>query len=471
MSARLEAPYLRDILKDVSANGVFMTRKKFDILKGKTKPLFFRYSIPNILSIIALSSAQLVDAFFIGNYAGSTALAAVNIVLPVFSLVFSLGIMLCTGGSVICAKALGERKFRAASNIFSKIVFAVLGFSLFSTFCGVFFPKQVVSVLGANDILVGDASLYLYYISFFYVFFLGTYCLAVFARVEEHPLLAFTAMMTGAVINILFDWLFIYILGWGVRGAAIATGISQISSFILILRYFLGPDCRLHLRFHNIGAWKDIARAAYNGLSELANELSIGVTTFIFNWIMITKIGVVGVAAYTVINYALFIGTMLSYGIGDTIVPLISTNYGAGKVKRIRSFLRTSLVSGFSLGFFIFLVLLLFPEKIADIFLSSDEHETKKLAVEFINLMKWAFLFSSVSIILSSYFTAMQKPLASAIVAISRSLIFPTVFILTLPEFLSSEGIFISIPLAELVTIIISLILWNKNRPEKLVEE
>ena len=225
----------------------------------------------------------------------------------------------------------------------------------------------------------------------------------------------------------------------------------------------------MRLRFRGLGHWGDLAKACYNGISELVDEFSIGITTFIFNLIMIKQMGTVGVAAYTVINYALLFGTLLAYGIGDSIVPLISTNYGAKKSLRIAGFLKLSLLSGAALGTLIFAGLMFVPEVIVSFFLGEQEWETKRLALEFIDLLKWAFLFSSVSIILSAYFTAIERPMESAVVALSRSLIFPILFLTLMPKVFAMDGVFISIPLAELATVVIALTLLRRNEPRDLV--
>lgn len=446
-----------------------MQNGKFDIVNGKTKPLFLRYCIPNILGILALSSAQLIDAFFIGNYAGSAALAAINIVLPVFSLLMGLGIMLCTGGSVICAKFIGEKNYYDASMIFSKVIICNILLCFLVTSVGVSMPRQIVAFLGANEELSTQSAAYLQYVSAFFTFFLGSYCLSVFARVEQRPLLAFGAILFGTFVNIVLDWLFIFEFHWGVKGAAVATGLSQMLTFLIIFSHFFSKHSGLRLRFRGLGHWGDLARACYNGISELVDEFSIGITTFIFNLIMIKQMGTVGVAAYTVINYALLFGTLLAYGIGDSIVPLISTNYGAKKSSRIAGFLKLSLLSGAGLGTFIFAGLMFAPEVVVGFFLGEQEFETKRLALEFIDLLKWAFLFSSISIILSAYFTAIERPMESAVVALSRSLIFPILFLTLMPKVFAMEGVFISIPLAELATVVIALTLLRRNEPRDLV--
>ena len=226
-----------------------MQNGKFDIVNGKTKPLFLRYCIPNVLGILALSSAQLIDAFFIGNYAGSAALAAINIVLPVFSLLMGLGIMLCTGGSVICAKFIGEKNYTDASAIFSKVIFCNIMLCLLVTSLGISMPHQIVGFLGANAELSTQSAAYLQYVAAFFTFFLGSYCLSVFARVEQRPLLAFSAILLGTFVNIVLDWLFIFKFHWGVKGAAVATGLSQMLTFLIIFSHFFSKHSGLRLRF------------------------------------------------------------------------------------------------------------------------------------------------------------------------------------------------------------------------------
>lgn len=431
------------------------------ILNGKPFPTFLRFAVPNILGMLALSSAQIIDAFFIGRFVGGTELASVNIVFPVFSFVFGIGVMLTSGSAVMCAKYIGEKKLNKASEIFTLSLISTFSFVVVCSIAFLLFPDRIVRLLGANAQMEYSSSIYLYYTSFFLVFFLAAHILGVFSKIEERPIFVFSVMLVGAIANIFFDWLFILKYQMGVTGAAVGTGISQILMVILLVPYFFSPKCRLKIVNLKIKSAKKLLKAAYNGLSELVNEFSIGFTSFLFNWIMVTRIGVAGVAAFTIIGYISWFGVIFSYAIGETLTPLVSTNYGAEKHQRIKKFLNISLISGESTCLLLFLFLLWKPEIAVSIFLRPNETEAINISLRFIGVMKWAFFFNGFNIIMASYFTAMHRPLESAVIALLRSLIFPVIFVLMLPKFMEENGLYASIPMSEFITFVIGVILFT----------
>lgn len=442
--------------------------KNLDILKDHPIKVFFYYCIPGVLALVAVSSAQTVDAIFVGNYSGSASLAAINLVIPFFYFIFGFGVMIVTGSAVRCGKYIGEEKSVAASAIFTKTMIVLCIACLIVTFTGLVIPDEIVRLLGANDVLMAESSLYLRYISAFILFFLISFALSVFVRVDGRPILSSVGIIAGALGNLVLDgWLVAY-LDMGVKGAAIGTGASQIISFFILLSHFFSSKNSLKFIF-NAGGWKEIFQSCYNGLSELTNELSVGIVVLLFNWIMISRLGVEGVAAFSVINYTLAFGLMLSYGISDSILPIISTNFGAQLAGRIRYFLITALTSVFVLGTVFFFLLAMLPEQMIDIFLEPDEITTAQLALEFTDIVKWAFLFSGLNMVLSAYHTAMHKPMESVAIALIRSLILPVGAIIILPKYLGNLGIYLAIPLSEFISLLVALILFLKNRPSALV--
>jgi Na+-driven multidrug efflux pump len=266
-------------------------------------------------------------------------------------------------------------------------------------------------------------------------------------------------------MNILLDWLFIVEFGWGIEGAAYATGISEAAIIIPLLPYFLSSNRHLHFTL-SIKGIRAIRTASANGISEFANEISAGVITLLFNWIMITTMGVAGVAAYTVVNYLLFSGLLICYGISESLQPLVSQNLGARNADRIRAFLRIGIASVFLTGMVIIAMLMLMPGVLIGLFLDDQAVDVSEIATHFVRLFWPAFLFSGVNITLSSYFTAMHKPIHSAAIALSRSLILPGLLLMVLPGLMGNDGIYISIPIAEGLTFVLASILYWFNQPE-----
>ncbi|MGD9554784.1 MAG: MATE family efflux transporter [Arcobacteraceae bacterium] len=439
-----------------------------NVTKDKILSIFFQYSIPSVLGMLAISSASIVDGFFIGNYVGDFGLAAINISFPIFSLLFGFAFMLAIGSSVISGKLIGEGNIKNASIIFSKTMVSITLFSF--TMCSVLFLniETILHFFGADENLTKIAIEYLSVILIFIPFLMIGVVLDYFVRVDNRPNLAFIALLSSAVINVILDWFMIVYLQKGILGAALATGISQLALLFILLPHFFSKKATLKF-VKPIGSYMQIIKASYNGASEFVNEISVGITTLIFNYIMIKTFSVEGVAAFAVINYLLMIGIMISFGISDSLQPIISKNFGAKENKRIEEFLKIAFITIGLVGVVMVLLLLFVPDTLANIFLEDNNYKTKQIVLNFATFIWIAFLFNGFNLVISAYLTAIHKPLASMIIALSRSFIFPVFFIFTLPFLLNTQGIFLAIPMAEAFTFILALFLFRKFSPRKIV--
>ena len=317
-----------------------------DAVEGPIVPTFFKYLVPSLVGLIAMTSASLVDGFFIGNYVGVTALAALNLIIPIMTILFGVGMMLSIGGSVRGGKYLGEGDVEAASAIFSKtlISLAIYGFIVISL--GLVFEDQIFAGVGATQELFPIMGEYYRIIMPFFFAQFAMIALYFFIRLDGLPNLAAASLAVGAAINVVLDYLFIVVCDWGLTGAAFATGISQCIPLLVMLYYFFWSKRRLKFSFGQKN-WKEIFQAAYNGISEFINEISGGIIAFIFNWMMIQRGGIDGVAAITVVNYLLLLGFMVFFSISDTIQVMLSQNFGARQTKRIEDFLKNSVLAHF----------------------------------------------------------------------------------------------------------------------------
>ncbi len=441
--------------------------KHYDPLTGKVVPTFFSYAIPSIFGMLSITTATLVDGIFLGNYVGSEALAAVNLSVPVMTLLYALVFTMAVGGSVTFGKFIGEKDIDAASDVFTKTMFVMLVGSLIITAVSLYFLDFLVSFLGANDALRPMVMDYLELIFLFGPALLVGYTLFYFVRADGHPLLANGALLASGAVNIGLDWLFIVKLDKGIEGAALATGIAEATVFIALIPTLLNKNNNLHLRWIK-GGWNKITQAAANGVSEFANELSVGIMTLVFNWVMITRLGVDGVAAFAVITYIVYLGVMISYGISESLQPTISKNYGARQPGRIKAFLSVALISSGTVGLAFAALLTILPEFLIGLFLSEGEEATTAIALLFMAVFWPAVIFNGMNISLTSYFTAMHRPVKSAIIAFSRSLILPAICLLSLPYFWGDTGIYLSIPIAEALTFILCLVLLARNSPSRL---
>ena len=435
------------------------TTKQSNILLMNETKLFYKFAIPNILSLVLLSSAGIVDAIFIGNYVGEISLAAVNTANPVFSFIWGLSMMVMIGGAVAAGKYFGEKNIKAANEVFTNSIIAVFLITVVVSLIIFIFTENIIMLIGGSEKTTPIAALYLKTIIPFILFTTIGYGLYVFARVDGFPMLASLALIMGALTNILLDALFIAVLNMGVKGAAYATGISFIVSFLILFIHFARKkgNLRITLQLRN---FSHIIKTSYNGLSEFLNEISVGITMAIFNIIMMKYAQEEGVAAFAAINYIMWLGNMVNYGAADTLNPLISTNYGAGKFDRIKNILKTGAFFTLLNGFGIFLTILFFSHELTSLFIKDTSSNAYNISIEFMSYVKWAFFLSGINMVLSSYFTAMLRPKESAVIASLRSLIMPYFMLLLLPKLLEIKGVYLTIPVSEIVTFITALTLF-----------
>ena len=438
-------------------------------LDGAVVPTFFRYLIPSLLGLIAMTSASLVDGVFIGNYVGVTALAAVNLIIPITTLLFGVGMMLSIGGSVRGGKYLGERNTAAASAIFSKTLLSVALYGVGVTVLGLALEEWLFAALGATEELFPVMSEYYRIIMPFLFTQLVVVVLYYFIRLDGFPELVAAALAIGAVVNIALDYLFIVVYGWGLAGAAFATGLSQALPMLVMMSYFLRSGRRMHFSFRQDN-WKEVFQAAYNGVSEFVNEVSGGILALIFNWMLIQRAGVNGVAAITVVNYVMLLGFMVFFAISDTVQVMISQNFGARNAERIGAFLKTAGSNIAVLSLVFVAVLLTASEPMILIFVDDrSSTEMVAMATDFVTYVWPLFLFAGANMLISGYLTAIHRPFQSGIVALCHGLILPAGFLVLFYLLLSDYRFVIALPVAEGVTFVLALVLFLRHSPVKAV--
>ncbi len=445
------------------------TEKTSQALQGAVVPTFFKYLGLDVLGLIAMTSAMLVDGLFIGNYVGVTALAAVNLIIPISTLLFGVGMMLSIGGSVRAGKYLGEDDKPAASAIFSKTLVFMALYGAAAIALALTFEEALFTGLGASPEIFPAMSEYYRIIMPFLLAQLIVLALYYFIRLDGYPNLVATALTIGALVNILLDYLFIGRFGWGLTGAAFATGISQALPLPVMMIYFSKPDRRLRfaLRQRN---WKEVFQAAYNGISEFINEVAGGIVVLILNWMLLQRIGVYGVAAMTVVNYSMLLGYMMFFAISDTIAVMISQNFGARDAARMAAFLKTAFSTIAMLSAIFITVLLTAGEPIIRLFVDAgDSAATVSMASEFVTYIWPIFLFAGVNILLSGYLTAIHRPLQSGTVALCHSLILPAAFLALAYWLLADQRFVVALPAAEAVTCLLALALFLRHLPTKAV--
>lgn len=431
-----------------------------------TKPLilFFKYAIPSILSLLAISSASIVDGYFIGNYVGSIGLATINISHPMLTILFGFALMFSVGSSVIVGKLMGENKKDEISNIFTKSIISISIIGIFLCLLIYFNLETFFNLFKVENILKEKTLLYLPIILFFLPFLMTAIVLDYFVRVDENPTLSFLALFLSALTNIILDYLFIVKFDFGLSGAAYATGISYVIIIVILIPHFFSKKTSLKL-IKPKGSWFNIINTLKNGFSEFINESSIGITVLVFNYIMLKNFGTQGVASYTIIGYLIMISILLSFAISDSMQPIFSKNYGARNFNRMKSFFKIASISILLIELLMTILILTIPEILINLFLKDSEQETRKITLEFITYAWPAFLFSGLNILITSYLTSIQKASLSAFIAILRSLVLPISAIFILSSIFGNIGIFMALSVSEFITFLIAIKIFMKNNP------
>lgn len=436
--------------------------EEHSMLSGNVAATYLRYGIPWTLGFMAISSAGVVDGLFIGRYAGAMPLASLNLAVPFLSLYVGIGIMCATGGGVRTSLYMGQGKAQEASAMFTKTLVGVVGITLLMTLLALLYTPVVVRLLGANEVLQADSVAYLRMLLIFGPFLSLSMALSVFVRAEGWPRLASTGLLLSAAVNVGLDYVFIALWGMGITGAGLATGLANVCSALYMGQFFCTPKATLRLT-RNVGKWRELLHACANGSSEFINEASLGTVILFTNLLLMRHIGPDGVAAFTIVAYVLWFGEMLSYGLSDTLAPLVSISFGAQRPERCRALLRVALFCVGLPGLALFTALTFVPEAIVVFFLP-DNPVITNLTTAFMHYTRWTFLFCGINMVLTAYFTGLLRAGHSAVVAVSRTLVLPLVFLAILPPLWGTVGIFAAVPLAEICTLLVGVRLYYKGK-------
>jgi len=422
---------------------------------------FFSYAVPAIISMVLTASIVVVDGLFIGRSVGSAGLAAVNLTLPVFYLFLGTGIMITAGGSILATHKRGAGDSGEAGSIFSDTLAVLVLTTGALLVLLVLFFEPVLSFLRAGDALSGYTRSYLGTIRWFYPFMMLNLGFSGFIRAEGKPALSMVFGLLGNLFNVVLDYLFIFRFGWELRGAALASGISVFIPMILCTGYILSG--KSYYRFQRPRFRKETVRGMFcNGSSEMIGQLSVSLSTWLFNWIILQRLGVDGLAAFTIAGYLIFIQGMILTGLATGLGPVVGYHWGAGNRERILQVLKIALTSGFAVGILAWGIVALAGEHLA-FGISGGDEAIRRMARSGYWIFTSAFLFNGFNLLTSSFFTSLGEAGPSALISSLRGLVLNCVCILVLPVLLGSRGIWLSFPAAEILTFLVAagLLVWR----------
>ena len=438
------------------------------LIENSSIKLFFKFAIPSILGMIMGSAAVFVDGFFVAHFISANAFTAINIVWPITALSFGIYVMLTIGSIALAGKCIGENNIRRANLIFTQTLIVVLTIATLPLIIAYIFRTNLLPLFGAH----GDIyQLSLDYIEgvLFATFFWGiAYVLSQFVRLNGSPKFASLMFIISSIANMILDPIFIVVFKLGISGAAWATAISQMIAFIMGLLYFFKPNCKLKI-IKVYGGWIYILKASFNGFSEFLSNLSSGLIPWLFNITAYNISGNNGILLYSVANYAIMFFIMLAYSIGEALEPLVSVSYGAKNKNRMKDFLKISIFLISIISILISIVLLINPSSLVKMLLQDVDVKTFEEANFFVRASISTFIGVGINIIMSAYYTSVQKAGASAIVAALRSTILPIALVLTLPNIIGFLGLILVLPISEVATLIVSVMLYKNRKPDILI--
>lgn len=426
------------------------------ISKELSFPELFRFSLPSIVMMMFMSLYTIVDGLFVSLYVGSDALSAVNIAWPLISLINAIGIMFSSGGSAIVARQMGEGQAEEANRSFSLIALSNVLLGTVTAACCLLFLEPLMSFLGAEGVLRPLVADYLNILLRFAPMSLFQMLFQSFFVTAGRPKLGLTLTMAGGFANMALDYIFIARLNMGIRGAAYATAMSYCIPAVGGLLFF----CLLNrggLRFTKPSRKLSIIPdSCINGSSEMVSNLANSVTTLLFNLVMLDLAGSDGVAAITAVLYCQFLMNALYLGFSMGVAPVVSYHFGAGNQPFLRKTLRNCVIFIFISSLLIFSLGLGFAEPIVGLFF--DGGAVEELAVHGFRLFSLGFLFAGINIFGSGFFTALGNGRTSAAISFSRTFLFTVFGIVVLSRFWGMDGLWLAVPLAELMTAV--FVLW-----------
>jgi putative MATE family efflux protein len=444
-----------------------MTSHVNPALEGNPVKGYLSFAIPSVIALLAMSAAPIIDGLFIANYLGVEALASVNLVIPFFTIAFGFSYMIGIGGSVSAGKFIGEDNKTEASNIFSKTMIIGILYSLIISIGGWLISEKLFAFLGAGPELFPLMHDYFNTLILFFPAQIIGVVLYYYVRISGFPTLISIAIVVGVLINIGLNYLFIGVLEYGLRGAAFATGLSAISMVLIMLLYRFSKKAWLTFSLSQTN-WKPMFHYIYNGLSDLVDEISAGVLTFVLNLVVISTMGASGVAAFSVVSYSLYIGYLFFFGLSESMQAVCSQCYGALNEVRMKQFLKITLFIMVVSAVVFSSLLLTFGEVFIGFFLDGNETELIETAKGFIAILWPIFIFNGINIIVSAYLTTIHHATASATLAIMRALVLPLGFLYILLEYFTDVPFLLAITGGEMVASLLAIYLYFKFRPEKV---
>lgn len=416
---------------------------------------FAKYVSQNILGMIGISLYILADTFFISVAEGANGITALNLVLPVYSVIYGLGAMIGVGSAIRFA-ILRARKEESAEYYFGNALFFALIFSIPFMVIGGVFASEFVALLGGDATIVTVGTPYTRIFMLFAPFFIWNQICNAFVRNDGNPTLAMVATLSSSLFNIVMDYVLMFPLGMGMAGAALATAVSPVIGILVCLKHFLSKNNTIKVKFTGISI-KRLWRAAQLGVSAFVGEMSSGVITMVFNILLLDIAGNIGVAAYGVVANIALVATAVYNGIAQGAQPLLSEHYGRKEVEQVRKVLKLGMGTSLAISALILTVIFVGAEGIVAVFNSEQNMEMAAYAEVGLKIYFTGFLFAGINIVGTGYLSAVEAVKWAFAASIMRGFVAVVICAIVLAMLFGMTGVWLAFPVAEALTMVLTI--------------
>lgn len=422
--------------------------------------MLWRYILPSAGALCVTYLYNIVDGIFVGQGVGHLALAAVNITVPFITALVAISCLFAMGGSTVIAIRLGRGDQKGANDAFMAAFIMTLLLSAVLLLVGTLFPKQIALLCGSSRTLLPMAEEYLFYYTLFSIPFLLSNCLSVFVRNDGAPGLAFAGMCAGAVINIFLDWLFIFPLGMGLKGAAVASGLGQVLSLVILLSHFVRKQGQLRIQKCRL-SFALVGKICKRGVPECISQLNTPVTALCYNWVLADTLGDVGVSTFSVLSFIYSLANAIFSGVAGGLQPLWGRAFGKNDREELEGYFRTGIKINVIAAAVIYAALCVFRTSAVKLF--NRDPALVEMASGALPVFAFSFLFMSVNLIFTAYFYSTKQTVKSDVIAVSRGIVVKAFAVFLIPAVLGDGYVWCAAAVAEAVTMVICLVL-NRYR-------
>lgn len=423
--------------------------------------LFSKYVSQNIFAMIGISAYILADTFFISKAEGTDGITALNLVLPLYSFIFAIGSMIGVGSAT--RFNIGRaRKDSEADYFFGNAIIWATIISMIFVFVGLFFARTIMGLLGADETISRLGTPYTRIFMLFAPFFMCNYIINAFVRNDGSPMLSMIATLTSSLFNIVMDYVLMFPCDLGMTGAALATAFSPVVGILICSLHFFQKKNTLRFRIKGFSI-KRLLRSCQLGISAFVGEMSSGVTTMVFNFLIMSLAGNVGIAAFGVVANTAIVATSIYNGVAQGAQPLLSDFYGRGASAKVGSVLKMSVITSLVISGIIIAVTNLFPAQIVDIFNSEGDAVMAKEAVRGVRLYFLGFVFAGINIVGAGYLSATENAMWAFTTSILRGVVAIIGCAFLLSSLFGMTGVWLAFPTAELMTMVVMVVALYKS--------